>query len=219
MERETPATAADLLAELENVDRYVDLRAYTSQAPSRLEVVAAPDDPGIATAPGGAEYARLLDLLCHHHQIILVDCGTGILDSATCGIVEAADQLVVVTGASLDEARATSFMLDWLEAHGHGPMVERSVAVVDAVRWNGGRIDLDELRAHFSARWRRTVTVPWDRSLAAGGVTGLDALSEATGEAYLELAAAVAVGLGATGRREGSREGPGTRPPEDRTAG
>ncbi len=202
---ETPATADDLLHEIDGVTRYADMRAFTSQAASRLEVVAAPDDPRVSNALGERDYRRLLDLLEHHYQLILVDCGTGILDDATRGIVDHADQLVVVTAPSIDAARATSFLLDWLEKHNHAELVANAVAVVNGCRSGKGLVDLDEVEAHFAERCRTVVRVPWDRHLATGARTGLDLISARTRAAYVELAAAVAEGFTSTTIKEEAR--------------
>jgi len=48
--RETTATITDLLRDRDSIARYADIRAYTSQAATRLEVVAANDDPSITEA-------------------------------------------------------------------------------------------------------------------------------------------------------------------------
>ena len=191
--RETPATVDQLLAQADSLTRYADVRAFTSQAGSRLEVIAAPTDPSISTALGDVDYRRLLDLLEVHYQLLLVDCGTGILESATRGIVEAADQLVVVTGTSLDAARATSYLLDWLASHGHGELASEAVAVVNGVsRSKHGRVDVDRVVDHFADRCRHAVRVPFDDHLADGASTSLEELAAPTRDAYLELAAAVA---------------------------
>ncbi len=108
-------------------------RRCTAIVGSRLEVIASPDNPSLSRALGEPEYQRLVGLLEHHYSIILVDCGIGILDSATCGIVDIADQLVVVTGPSVDSARATCYLLDWLESHGLSALVAGAVAVINAV--------------------------------------------------------------------------------------
>ena len=44
--KETAATVTDLLADEQEIIRYADIRSYTNQAPTRLEVVASDDDPG-----------------------------------------------------------------------------------------------------------------------------------------------------------------------------
>jgi putative peptide zinc metalloprotease protein len=48
--RETSNTITGLLAHRNAINRYADIRAYTYQAPTRLEVVAADDDPRITDA-------------------------------------------------------------------------------------------------------------------------------------------------------------------------
>ena len=61
--RETSATVSSLLNDVERISRYADIRGYTSQAPSRLEVVAADDDPRITQALGESEFRRAIELL------------------------------------------------------------------------------------------------------------------------------------------------------------
>ena len=203
--RETSATADDLLREADGIKRYSDVRAFTSQAPSRLEVIASPDDPRVSQALGQAEYQRLIALLEHHYNLILIDCGTGILDSANRGIVDVADELVVVTGPSVDSARAASYLLDWLESHGLADLVRDAVLVINGVPKDTGLVDIAEVQAHFARRCRTVIRIPWDPHLAAGAATALDDCTPATRDAYLSLAAAVAEGFGTTARKEARR--------------
>ena len=132
--RETTANLTSLLSDADRIERYADIRGYTSQAPTRLEVVASDDDPRITQAIGEAEFQRAIRLLEHHYNLVCLDTGTGVLESATRGILNAADQIVVVSAPSLDGARAASSTLDWLEENGYGDLVEGAVAVLNAVR-------------------------------------------------------------------------------------
>jgi hypothetical protein len=86
----------NLLADEQDIIRYADIRSYTNQAPTRLEVVASDDDPRITTALGEENYRRAIALLERHYNLILLDTGTGVLESATKGILQLADQIVVV---------------------------------------------------------------------------------------------------------------------------
>ena len=131
--RETTANLTSLLADAGRIERYADVRGYTSQAPSRLEVVASDDDPRITQAIGEQEFHRAIDLLERHYNLVCLDTGTGVLESATRGILAAADQIVVVSAPSLDGARAASATLDWLDANGYDGLVGESVAVLNAV--------------------------------------------------------------------------------------
>lgn len=194
--RETAATVSDMLAARDKITRYADIRAYTSQAPTRLEVVASDDDPRIATAIGEEEYRQAIEMLENHYNLILLDTGTGIMDSATRGILDVADQIVVVMGPSLDSARASSLTLDWLDEHRYGHLVRGAVAVINAVpEKEDGLVELQRIEAHFDYRCREVVRIPWDSHLDAGAETALDEVATGTRMAYLRLAAAVADGF------------------------
>ena len=66
---------------------------------SRLEVLASDDDPRIGMALDRNDYHRLITLLDRFYNLILLDTGTGILDSANQGLLCEADQLVLVLRA------------------------------------------------------------------------------------------------------------------------
>jgi len=192
--RETAATITNLLADEQEIVRYADIRAYTSQAPTRLEVVASDDDPRITKALGEEDYRRAIALLERHYNLICLDTGTGVLESATKGILQLADQIVVVMAPSLDSARAASSTLDWLNENGHAELVQGAVAVVNAVQPEGP-VEVDKIKEHFAGRCRNVVQVPWDPHLSAGAETQVERLRPQTRHAYLEVAAAVADGF------------------------
>jgi putative peptide zinc metalloprotease protein len=194
VKRETAATVTNLLADEQEIVRYADIRTYTNQAPTRLEVVASDDDPRITTALGEEEYRRAIALLERHYNLILLDTGTGVLESATKGILQLAEQIVVVMSPSLDSARAASSTLDWLNENGHAELVRNAIAVVNAVR-EEGLVEVDKIKDHFQGRCRAVVEVPWDPHLSAGAETQIDRLRPVTRRAYLEVAAAVADGF------------------------
>jgi putative peptide zinc metalloprotease protein len=192
--RETTATISDLLHARESIARYADIRAYTSQAATRLEVVAADDDPGITEALREQDFYTVVDLLEHHYNLVLMDTGTGVLESAAKGIVRLADQLVVVSGPSLDAARAAMSTLDWLDQHGHEELVTNAVVVINQVRPKS-QLDLDRVEELFAERVAAVVRIPWDPVLEAGAEASIEDLTPVTRQAYLELAAAVADGF------------------------
>lgn len=210
MRRETPATVTDLLQERQYIERYADMRGYTSQAvDTRLEVVASDDDPRITQALGEDDYRTAIDVLDRHYNLLLVDTGTGILDSAIRGVLAEADQIVVVMPPALDGARVAAMTLDWLEEHGHADLVEGAVAVVNAVHGEGP-LELDRIDQHFAARCSAVVHIPWDVTLQAGAHTSLGDLRRETRDAYLELAASVGRTF-VTPRRRGARAPEGSR--------
>jgi len=192
--RETPHTITNLLVSRREVTRYGDIRAFTSQSPTRLEVIAADDDPRITDALQEEDYRRVVELLEIHYNLICMDTGTGVLESASKGILQLADHLVLVAGPNLDSARAASATLDWLEKNGHEDLVAGSVAVINGIRPKG-MIDLDLVERHFQSRCRAVVRIPWDPVLEAGAESSIEDLQPATAQAYLELAANVARGF------------------------
>ena len=193
--RETTANLTSLLADTGRIERYADVRGYTSQAPSRLEVVASDDDPTITYAIGEQEFHHAIELLERHYNLVCLDTGTGVLESATRGILAAADQIVVVSSPSLDAARAASATLDWLDANGYDGLVGESVAVLNAVGRSPGLVDVGRIEEHFASRCRACVRIPWDPHLEAGAEATVEELQPATRDAYLELAAVIGSGF------------------------
>jgi MinD-like ATPase involved in chromosome partitioning or flagellar assembly len=189
---ETSATVRHLLRDAQRVRRYTDVRAYTSQGPSRLEVLASEQDPAVSEAFSEDDYRRTVTLLEHFYNIVLTDCGTGLMHSAMYGVLGVADQLIIVSSGSIDGARSASATMDWLDAHGHGDLVRNSVAVINCVHRSSGGVDLDRVAEHFSARCRAVVRIPFDAHLEEGAEVDLDRLEPATRLALLELAATVA---------------------------
>ncbi|MGH3624911.1 MAG: AAA family ATPase, partial [Sciscionella sp.] len=102
---ETTATVRHLLRDANRITRYSDVRSYTSQGPSRLEVLASEQDPAVSEAFSESDYRRTIDLLEHFYNIVLTDCGTGLMHSAMKGVLDIADSLVIVSSSSIDGAR------------------------------------------------------------------------------------------------------------------
>ena len=117
----------------------------------------------------------MVGVLEHYYSICITDCGTGLLHSAMAGILELADQIVLVSSPSVDGARSASATLDWLDAHGYGDLVRDGVVVLSAVRRKSkSTVDLDRLEQHFAARCRAVVRVPYDPHLEEGAEVELE---------------------------------------------
>ncbi|WP_440085272.1 nucleotide-binding protein [Streptosporangium sp. LJ11] len=196
VELETSATVRDLLNERQQIKRYVDIRAFTSQAPSRLEILASDRDPSVSEAFSAADYQSVSQVLENFYSICITDCGTGLLHSAMSGVLGLADQLVLVSSPSVDGARAASATLDWLEAHHYEELVRSATVVLCSVRPRSkSTVDLDRLEAHFAARCRAVIRVPYDPHLEEGAEIDLERLQPGTRESYLRLAASVGDGF------------------------
>lgn len=194
--RETGATIRDMLQALPAIQSYVDMRRFTSQAPSRLEILANDVDPAVSTTFNDEDYRRIIDALQRQYSIILTDSGTGLLYSAMRGVLQMADQLIVVSTPSVDGGNSASTTLDWLIAHGYQDLVARSITVISGVRPSAREFDLNQLITHFAARCRAVVPIPFDPHLGTGAEIDLEMLRPGTADAYLELAAYVAEGFG-----------------------
>ena len=149
--RRTPATIRDLLTNYPQIRSWADLAAYTSQAASRLEVIANDVDPSVSTAITAADYLRVVEMLGRYYSVVLTDSGTGLLHDAMNGILNAADTLVLVSSASVDGARSASTTLDWLDAQGYGTLVASAVTVVSSVRPGGRDVDVDAIAGYSPA--------------------------------------------------------------------
>jgi MinD-like ATPase involved in chromosome partitioning or flagellar assembly len=193
---ETTTTVRDLLNDRDLIRRYADVRQFTSQASSRLEILASDRDPGVSIAFSADDYREVSRVLEHYYSIAITDCGTGLLHSAMSGILELADHIVLVSSPSVDGARSASATLDWLEAHHYTDLVRSAVVVLSTIRSRSrSTVDLDRLEAHFASRCRDVVRIPHDAHLEEGAEVELDLMSSSTRDAYLTLAATVGDGL------------------------
>jgi MinD-like ATPase involved in chromosome partitioning or flagellar assembly len=200
---ETTATVRQLLHDAGTIERYSDVRRYTSKGPSGLEVLASENDPASSEAFSADDYARTLEILERFYGLVLTDCGPGLLHSAMSSVLEKADVLIVISSASIDGARSASQTLDWLDAHGHEALVRNSVAVINAVRSRTGKVDMNKVIDHFSRRCRAVRLIPFDPHLEEGAEIDLDRLKRSTRESLTELAAVIADGFPGDQRNPG----------------
>ncbi|MEY9878290.1 MinD-like ATPase involved in chromosome partitioning or flagellar assembly, partial [Streptacidiphilus sp. MAP12-33] len=211
--RETSATIRDLVTAIPHLRSYMDVRRYTSQATSGLEILANDVDPAVSTTFNDEDYRRVIGFLGQQYPIILTDSGTGLLYSAMRGVLDLADQLIVVSTPSVDGASSASTTLDWLTAHGYADLVQRSITVVSGVRETSKMIKVDDIVAHFQTRCRGVVVVPFDEHLAAGAEVDLNRMKPKTREAYFHLAAMVAADFPRTQQQPMGWQQPGMPQP------
>ncbi len=215
MRRETGATIRDLVQAIPYLNSYMDIRRFTSQAPSGLEILANDVDPAVSTTFNDEDYRRAIDVLGKQYPIILTDSGTGLLYSAMRGVLDLADQLIIISTPSVDGASSASTTLDWLSAHGYADLVQRSLTVISGVRETGKMIKVDDIVQHFRTRCRGVVVVPFDEHLAAGAEVDLDMMRPKTREAYFHLSALVAEDFVRAQQAQGlwTGDGQGAAPP------
>ncbi|MFF9352142.1 SCO5717 family growth-regulating ATPase [Streptomyces sp. NPDC014734] len=211
--RETGATIRDLVQAIPYLNSYMDIRRFTSQAPSGLEIIANDVDPAVSTTFNDEDYRRAIDVLGKQYPIILTDSGTGLLYSAMRGVLDLADQLIIISTPSVDGASSASTTLDWLSAHGYAELVQRSITVISGVRETGKMIKVDDIVQHFETRCRGVVVVPFDEHLAAGAEVDLDMMRPKTRDAYFNLSAMVAEDFARAQQQQGLWTANGSTPP------
>ncbi|WNF29951.1 SCO5717 family growth-regulating ATPase [Streptomyces sp. C11-1] len=211
--RETGATIRDLVQAIPYLNSYMDIRRFTSQAPSGLEIIANDVDPAVSTTFNDEDYRRAIEVLGKQYPVILTDSGTGLLYSAMRGVLDLADQLIIISTPSVDGASSASTTLDWLSAHGYADLVQRSLTVISGVRETGKMIKVDDIVQHFETRCRGVVVVPFDEHLAAGAEVDLDMMRPKTREAYFHLSALVAEDFARAQQQQGLWTADGQNPP------
>ncbi|WP_416362159.1 MinD/ParA family ATP-binding protein [Mycobacterium sp.] len=201
------STVRDLLLD-DNIFRYSDIRRYTSQSTSRLEILASERDPATSEAFSDADYRVVIRLLQRFYNLILTDCGTGLVHSAMSSILEEADAIVLVASPAIDAARSAFATLDWLEHHGYGHLVPNARVVISAARPGKSSVNIKVLAGQFLTRIRAVHVIPFDDHLAQGSEIVLDLIADKTRRAFLELAASIADGFANTKRHRITRGEP-----------
>ncbi|QKT08313.1 MinD/ParA family protein [Gordonia sp. X0973] len=189
--QQTDSTVRDLIAD-RSIERFSDVRAHTSQARSRLEVLASERDPAMAESFSDEEYREATTVLRRYYNIILTDCGTGLSHSVMKGVLALADAVILVTSPALDGARSADATLDWLQAHGYEDLVSNAILVVSHSRPGSKQIAKGRLAGHFLTKCRAVHEIPYDNHLAEGGVVDLDRLQRSTYSAFVSLGMLVA---------------------------
>ena len=188
---ETDSTVRDVLLDGDIV-RYSDMRRHTSQSSSRLEILASERDPATSEVFSEADFRGVQRVLERFYDIILTDCGTGLVHSAMAGVLAGADAIVIVASPAVDSARSALATLDWLEHHGYSRLIPGATVVISASRPGPLGLDIEKLASHFLPRVHALHTIPFDDHLAEGSEIDIDRLSRGTRKAYLQLAATIA---------------------------
>lgn len=199
IERSSGKTVRDLVRSRAEVHGFNDLSALVARDETRLDILASDADPHLSEAFSDRDYHDVAAIAAHYYSIVLTDSGTGIVHSVMDATLELADQLLIVAGRSVDEAKLASETLSWLESNGYADLARDAVVVLNTSRPGASLIRPSELEAHFRSRVRAVVTIPYDSHIATGGPITFRDLDPATRLAARELAAVVVEGLRAAG--------------------
>lgn len=190
----TAKSVRDLVLAAPTITTATSIREFTSQASSRLEVVASDQDSEVSEQFSEQDYRTTVDVLSRFYSIILTDSGTGMLHAAMPGVLHLADTLVfAVGGMRADGVKAAVKTVDWLEAHGYGHLVRTGIAVISGTPTPGQDVvDQDSVIDYFRSRCSMVIEIPYDGHLAVGDRIDIDRLAPETRAAAELLAAAVA---------------------------
>ena len=189
------STVRDVLSDT-RITRYSDVQAHTVQTESRLEILASEQDPAASEAFSALDYKRLIEILHRYYNIILTDCGTGLVHSAMRGVLGEANALVLVTSPAVDSVRSTAATLDWLAFHGYQQLAATATVVVSGAQPGVSGKEVAPVLAYFAQRARSVHYVPFDEHLAEGAEVVRARMSRAAQDAFLGIAAALADGFG-----------------------
>jgi MinD-like ATPase involved in chromosome partitioning or flagellar assembly len=180
------------LAQARRVDAFSAVHSFTSINSSDLAVLASPWTSESVEAMSGGEYLAAVEILRRHYNLLLVDCGTGLLDSVTATVLQTSDSVVVVTPATVGGVKGAVATLNWLASHGFQHLVATSIVAIVHHRPDRPIVEVAEIEKLFATVSRPTYVVPYDAHLAEGGEIDLRLLDKDTGLVFEELAAGIA---------------------------
>ncbi|MEV0297698.1 AAA family ATPase [Nocardia sp. NPDC050710] len=180
------------LAQASNIDAFSAVQSFTSINDSDLAVVASPWTTEATEALSGPEYNTAVEVLRRHYNLLLVDCGTGVLDSATGTVLQTSDAVVVVTPATVGGVTGAVATLNWLSSHGLQHLAATSIVAIVHHQPNKPTVEVGAIEKLFATAQRPTCLLPYDAHLAEGGEIDLRLLDSDTVLAFEELAAGLA---------------------------
>jgi MinD-like ATPase involved in chromosome partitioning or flagellar assembly len=190
--RQSAATVADLLSDKE-LARYNDIRAYTSMNGSNLEVLSSEEYSGARREFNDEDWKGAVGIVSRYYNLVLADCGAGLFQPASRGVLSTVSGLVIVASASIDGARQAAVTMDWLRQNGYQDLLGRSCVVINHVVPGKPNIDVADLVAQFERHVPagRVIVLPWDKHIAAGTEIQLELLDSDFRRRIIELAAAL----------------------------
>jgi MinD-like ATPase involved in chromosome partitioning or flagellar assembly len=141
------------------------------------------------------EYSAVADLADRFYSVVLTDGASGVLEPVMQAALRRADGVVLVSGGTTEQARLASETVSWLEQHDLSELAENAVVAINTSTPGTRYESLDAIEAHFQARVRDVVRIPYDEELVAGGPVRYGALRPDTRDAARHLAALVMDGL------------------------
>lgn len=184
-----------------------DFDKFVNHAPHRLDSIVMTPGKKPTNPLTGNDFLMIAMALQerYSYKFIVTDCGTNLSDSVMDGVLAKADQLVVVTPTTLDEATVTAGGLEALANEGYGPLVRNAVTAIIEKSPRDPDVAVQRqinetsqlIRDHFERLTRTVVSLPYDSRIFLGDVFDPEAISLESQIAELELTKEIVHGLAA----------------------
>lgn len=180
------------LAQARNIEAFSAVQSFASITTSDLAVLASPWTTAAVEPLTGPEYLAGVEILRNHYNLLMIDCGTGVLDSATNTVLRTSAAVVIVTPATVRGVTGAVATLEWLDSHGLHRLAGESVIAIANQQPSKPVVEVGRIEELFAAARRPTFVLPYDEHLAEGGEIDMRLLQQSTALAFEELAAALA---------------------------
>ncbi|ORX21131.1 MinD/ParA family ATP-binding protein [Mycobacterium xenopi] len=189
-----PKANIEALSSLQDASSYPTVRVFTVQNDDRLEMLAAQNDPRSSYILNSQDFESTMKILRLHYNVILLDCGTAITSPLFSTIAQHVDALVVVASQDPPGLNGAWATLQWLQSHGFGRLLPRTVVALNASFKGKPLVDIDAAETQFREKIQgiNVVRVPYDVHLAEGGNIAFTELKPRTRKSLMNLAGAVA---------------------------
>ena len=182
-----------------------DFDRFVNHAPHRLDSIVMPPGKKPKNPLTGNDYLMIAKALQerYSYKFIITDCGTNLSDSVMDGVLRMADQLVVVTPTTVDEATVAAGGLEALTDEGYGHLVSNAVTAIVEKAPKDPNVDTQRqinessqtVRDYFERLTRKVISLPYDSRIFLGDVFDPEAISEESQMAELELTKEIVQGL------------------------
>jgi MinD-like ATPase involved in chromosome partitioning or flagellar assembly len=180
-------------ASMKNPGAYANIRVYTVQNDDRLEMLSSQNDPRSHYRLNSNDFESTMKILRSHYNVVLLDCGTAITSPLFTTIAKQVDCLVVVASQDAPGLNGASRTQAWLASHGLGPLLPRTVVVLNRLNPQKPKVDIDDAEAQFREKGTEHVlTIPFDDHLSEGAAIEFTRMDDKTQKAVKELAGAIA---------------------------
>jgi MinD-like ATPase involved in chromosome partitioning or flagellar assembly len=160
---------------------------------SNLEVLSSEEYSGATREFNDDDWKGATSIVSRYYNLVVADCGAGLFQKSSRGVLSTVSGMVIVASASIDGARQAAITMDWLRQNGYQDLLGRSCVVINHVTPGKPNVDVEDLVQQFERHVPpgRVIVLPWDKHIAQGTEIQLDLLGDTFQRRITELAAAL----------------------------